>query len=41
MVLVQAQITKKLEASLIELFRGEYALTIMILVKKNIIWQLN
>jgi len=41
MVLVQAQITNNLEANLVELSMGEYVLTIMILMKKNIIWQLN
>jgi hypothetical protein len=41
MVLVQAQITNNLEANLVELSMGEYVLTIMILMKKNISWQLN
>jgi hypothetical protein len=35
MVLVQVQITKKLEANLVELSRGEYVLTITMLVKKK------
>jgi len=36
MVLVQAQITKNLEASFVELSRGEYSLTIMMLMEKTL-----
>jgi hypothetical protein len=34
--LVQAWTTELLDASLVELLRGEYALTIMMLAKKDI-----
>ncbi len=34
--LVQVQITKLLDANLVELYKGEYASTIMMLIKEDI-----